>query len=114
MPDENVTKLDPVTLLALEVAAAIRSSVVTVEGEPANPFADIGHPVNIRNAQLREFGLDKATAIADAIDAVVDAKDTSGIAEIVAAVGGVAASFIPPPVLTALAALGPIAARLAV
>jgi hypothetical protein len=104
---------DPATNVAIATAAAIRASVATVDGDESNPFGDIGHPTHIRNTQLREFGLDKAEAIADAIDDVIAKNDTSAIQEIVAAVGGVAQAFVPAPVLTALAALAPIAARLA-
>ena len=103
----------PDSTIASDVAAAIRSSVATVEGDADNTFGDIGHLVHARNLELREYGLDKAEAIADAIDDLIAAKDTSAIADIVAAVGGVAASFIPAPVLKILEAVPAIAAKLA-
>jgi len=103
---------DPNTEAAADVAAAIRNSVSTVEASEPNPFGDIGHPTQIRDAQLREFGLDKAKAIADTIDKAIADGDTSTITEIVKAVGGVASSFIPAPILTALGSIPGIAARL--
>ena len=91
-----------------EAPGAIRRAV-----DDANPFGDIGHADNADALSLREFGLQKARDIADAVDQAIAENDTSTIADIAKVVGPVVSGFIPAPILAALGTLPGIVSRLA-